>query len=77
MLAGAAVLLVASVLAGESFVLPQRIETRAALACVIVAGSIAVFLLLVFVIQRWTASRAAYVMVDIPVVTVLLSAWLD
>ena len=77
MLAGAAVLLIASAPANESFVLPERIETWAALAYMVVAGSIAVFLLLVFVIQRWTASRAAYVMVVIPVVTILLSAWLD
>lgn len=36
-----------------------------------------VFLLYVFVLQHWTASRAAYVMVLIPFVTVVLSAWLD
>jgi drug/metabolite transporter (DMT)-like permease len=36
-----------------------------------------VFLLHVYVVQHWTASRASYVMVLIPFVTVLLSAWLD
>ena len=77
MLVGAAILLTASALAGEPIVLPERVATWAALAYVVVAGSIAVFLLLVFVIQRWTASRASYVMVVIPIVTVLLSAWLD
>jgi hypothetical protein len=66
----------------ESFVIPERVATWAALAYVVVAGSIAVFLLLVYVIQRWTASRAADVVVVIPIVTVLLvtvllSAWLD
>lgn len=30
-----------------------------------------------FVLGRWAASRAAYVFVVIPFVTVLLSAWLD
>jgi len=77
MLAGGAVLLGASVLANEPLVLPERAATWAALAYVVLAGSIVVFLLLVFVIQRWTASRVSYVMVVIPIVTVLLSAWLD
>jgi drug/metabolite transporter (DMT)-like permease len=42
-----------------------------------VVGSVAVFLLWIFVLQRWTASRAAYVMVLIPFFAVALSAWLD
>lgn len=77
MLAGAAILVIASALAGEPWELPERLATWVALAYVVLAGSVAVFLLLVFVIQRWTASRASYVMVVIPFVTVLLSAWLD
>ena len=77
MLVGAVLLLGASALANEPFSLPERPETWAALAYVVAAGSIAVFLLYVFVIQRWTASRAAYVMVIIPLVTIALSAWLD
>ena len=77
MLAGATILVGASALANEPFVLPERVATWAALAYVVTAGSIAVFLLLVFIIQRWTASRASYVMVVIPIVGVLLSAWLD
>jgi drug/metabolite transporter (DMT)-like permease len=31
----------------------------------------------VYVVQRWSASRTSYVMVLIPFVTVVLSAWLD
>ena len=77
MLAGATILVGASALANEPFVLPERVATWAALAYVVTAGSIAVFLLLVFIIQRWPASRASYVMVVIPIVGVLLSAWLD
>lgn len=77
MLAGAAMLIFGSTLAGERFVLPERGATWLALAYVVGVGSISVFLLLVFLIRKWTASRAAYVMVVIPIVTVLLSAWLD
>ena len=77
MVTGALVLLSASFLFGEPKVLPQRTTTWAALAYVIVIGSLVVFLLHVFVAQRWNASRAAYVMVLIPLVTITLSAWLD
>lgn len=77
MLAGAVILVGASALASEPFDIPQRPATWAALVYVVAAGSIGVFLLYVFLIQRWTASRAAYVMLVIPVVTVVLSAWLD
>jgi drug/metabolite transporter (DMT)-like permease len=51
--------------------------TWAALAYVVVIGSVVVFLLHVWVAQQWTASRAAYVMVTTPLVTIVLSAWLD
>jgi drug/metabolite transporter (DMT)-like permease len=62
---------------GESWTLPALPETWVALVYVTVVGSVIVFLLHVFVVQQWTASRTAYVMVLIPIVTVALSAWLD
>jgi drug/metabolite transporter (DMT)-like permease len=77
MVTGALVLLSVSILLGEPKVLPQRSETWTALAYVTAIGSVVVFLLQVYVAQRWAASRAAYVMVVIPFVTVTLSAWLD
>ena len=77
MAAGAVVLVGASVGAGEPTALPQRAATWLALGYAATLGSVGVFLLHVYVVQRWTASRAAYVMVLIPVVTVGLSAWLD
>jgi drug/metabolite transporter (DMT)-like permease len=77
MTAGAALLLAASALAGESLVLPQGAETWVALAYLVAVGSVAVFLLYLFVLRHWAASRAAYVFVVIPFVTVVLSAWLD
>lgn len=77
MVTGAGVLLVTSVLVGEPHVLPQRGETWVALGYVAAIGSVVVFLLHVYVLQHWAASRAAHVMVLIPFVTVVLSAWLD
>jgi drug/metabolite transporter (DMT)-like permease len=74
---GAVVLVGASAVVGEPRVLPQRVSTWVALGYVGVVGSAVVYLLHVYVIQQWTASRAAYVMVLIPFVTVALSAWLD
>src|SRR5215207_8534716 len=77
MTAGAAVLLIASLLTDEPIVLPQRPETWAAMAYLVVIGSVVVFLLYLVVLRYWTASRASYGFVIIPFVTLVLSAWLD
>jgi drug/metabolite transporter (DMT)-like permease len=77
MTGGAAVLLIASLLADEPIVLPQRPETWAATAYLVVVGSVVVFLLYFVVLRYWAASRASYGFVIIPFVTVVLSAWLD
>ena len=77
MIAGAVVLVGASVVAGEPLVLPTRSETWIALGYVAAIGTVVVFLLHVFVAQRWGASRTAYVMVLVPFVTVVFSAKLD
>ena len=74
----AAVLLVlGSLAADERIALPERAATWAAIAYLVVVGSMLVFVLYVFVLRRWSASRAAYTFVLIPIVTVALSAWLD
>ncbi|MEX2540611.1 MAG: DMT family transporter [Trueperaceae bacterium] len=77
MAASAVVLLGASVLFGEVREVPRLTSTWVALGYVSAIGSVVVFLLYVYVVQRWSASRASYVMVLIPFVTVALSAWLD
>lgn len=77
MVASAAVLMLASTVAGEPHLVPQRAETWIALGYVAAVGSVIVFLLYVFVLREWSASRAAYVLVVVPFVTVVLSAWLD
>jgi drug/metabolite transporter (DMT)-like permease len=74
----AALLLVAcSMLVGETIELPEQGETWAALAYLVVVGSVVVFSLYIVVLRHWSASRMSYTFVLVPVVTVALSAWLD
>lgn len=77
MTAAAVLLFAGSAAAGDTWKLPDRAATWWALAYVVVAGSVLTFVLYLMVIQRWGASRAAYLFVVVPVVTILLSAWLD
>lgn len=77
MSAGAVTLFAAALLAGETIASPAGAATWSAVVYVVTFGSVAVFLLYVFVLREWEASRAAYSFVLIPVVTVALSAWLD
>ena len=77
MTAGAALLLIGSLLAGDTVELPERAETWRAISYLVVVGSGVVFVLYVLVLRYWDASRAAYGFVLTPVVTVFVSAWLD
>jgi drug/metabolite transporter (DMT)-like permease len=77
MSAAAIALVLAAVVAGDTIELPEASETWAAVLYIATFGSVAVFLLYLYVLRRWIASRAAYSFVVIPVVTVVLSAWLD
>ncbi len=72
---GALLLLGASVLTGEARVLPTDARTWGAVAYVSIAGTAAVFSLFVYVVQRWTASATSYVMLVMPLVTMVV-AWL-
>jgi drug/metabolite transporter (DMT)-like permease len=77
-MAAAAVMLVGgAILVGDTITLPEHAETWIALVYLVVVGSIVVFGLYVLVLRYWSASRAAYTFVLVPVVTVALSAWLD
>jgi drug/metabolite transporter (DMT)-like permease len=77
MTTGAAILFAGSVLAGEPLGLPQLSATWVAIGYLVAVGSVLVFVLYLFVLRYWAASRVAYVFVLSPVVTVFLSAWLD
>jgi drug/metabolite transporter (DMT)-like permease len=77
MAAGSALLILGALLARESIEVPDRSSTWLALAYLVVVGSGLVFVLYVVVIRVWGAARAAYTFVVIPLVTIVLSAWLD
>jgi drug/metabolite transporter (DMT)-like permease len=72
---GAAVLVAVAAAAGERLALPTEGETQLAVAY-LVAATVGLFLLVLFVVQRWTASATAYTFVLMPVVAVALGALL-
>jgi drug/metabolite transporter (DMT)-like permease len=76
MTAGTAVLLIGSLLFGEAWQLPVRLPTILSVAYLVVAGSVIVFYLFVYIIERWTASASSYQFVLFPFVTVLVGSWL-
>jgi drug/metabolite transporter (DMT)-like permease len=74
MLVGAAVLLPVSLFIGERWVLPTQQDTWAAMVYLVLAGSVAVFWLYVFVLRRWSASAASFEFLLIPLATIPFSA---
>jgi len=76
MTVGAVVILGAAVIRGDDIELPEMAATWLAQAYMILVGSVLVFVLYVFILSRWEASRATYTFVVVPPVTVLVSWWL-
>jgi drug/metabolite transporter (DMT)-like permease len=77
MAVGAAFLLIASRVAGQPWEVPDRAATWLAVVYLVLVGSVVVFVLFLVVLKYWEASRVAYGFVITPIITVLLSAWLD
>ncbi|MEK6190710.1 MAG: EamA family transporter [Chloroflexota bacterium] len=67
-------LFVLSWVAGEPRALPIQAATWAAVGYVVVLGTVALFALYVFTLQRWTASAVSYMTLVMPLVTVTLGA---
>jgi drug/metabolite transporter (DMT)-like permease len=74
MILGAIMLAAFALASGEVFVLPTRIETWVSMAYLIGPGSIAVFLLVLYVLARWTASATSYAFLLFPLVAIVLGA---
>jgi drug/metabolite transporter (DMT)-like permease len=74
MLCGAALLIVISLVARERPTLPSRPEVWAAFVYLVTLGGIGLFVGIVFIVRRWTASASAYVTVLFPVVAVAVGA---
>lgn len=71
---GAVMLLAVSFALGEAQTIPTQPTTFLALLYLIIGGSIGVFVLYLFVVNRWTASGASYTLLIAPLVTVVLGA---
>jgi drug/metabolite transporter (DMT)-like permease len=72
---GTLILAAASLLQGESWILPSTTSVRLSLLYLIMA-SVALFLLYLFVLGRWTATGASYAFVLNPLVTMVLATFL-
>ena len=71
---GAALLLAVSLIAGESLTLPAQPPTVAALAYLVLLGSVGLFMLFLYVIERWTASATSYSLLLMPFVAMAAAA---
>jgi drug/metabolite transporter (DMT)-like permease len=76
MAAGAALLLMLSAAAGESWTMPRQPQALWAVLYLMTLGSVGLFVLVLVVVRRWTASATSYMFVLFPVVTSALGAWL-
>ena len=76
MLAGTALLLPTSLVLGETWVLPVQSDVWTALGYLVLAGSVGVFWLFVYVIARWSASVVSFEFLLIPMATIPFSALL-
>jgi drug/metabolite transporter (DMT)-like permease len=74
MILGAGMLAVIAIVTGEPVVVPVRLETWVAMAYLIGPGSVAVFVLVLFVLARWTASATSYAFLLFPLVAIALGA---
>lgn len=70
MAAGAAFLTLASLVVGEEWTVPGTAQTWVVLLWLVVAGSIGLFALFLYVIARWTASATVYALTLMPIVAV-------
>jgi drug/metabolite transporter (DMT)-like permease len=76
MTVGALILTFASLVAGESWVIPAQPSTWAALGYLVIFVTILSFILYLQVLNKWTASGASYGFVVIPLVTFVVASLL-
>ena len=75
-LVGAAVLLVVSALTGEPWRLPATPGTWLAFLYLVGPGTVVVFVLLLYLLHRWSATAVSYQFVLAPIVSITLAATL-
>jgi drug/metabolite transporter (DMT)-like permease len=74
MLMGAGMLAAVAIVTGETLVVPARPETWVSMAYLIGPGSVAVFVLVLYVLARWSASATSYSFLLMPLVAIALGA---
>jgi drug/metabolite transporter (DMT)-like permease len=74
MLFGAGLLAVVAVVTGEHLTVPTRPEIWLAMAYLIGPGSIAVFVLVLYLLARWSASATSYAFLLFPLVAIVFGA---
>jgi len=74
MLTGAAILVALSLVAAEPWLAPTQVVTWASVGYLVVFGSVVMFALYLFTLERWTASAVSYVTLLLPVVTIPVAA---
>ena len=72
---GAVFLILLTLVTGTEIVMPQLTETWVAMLYMMF-GSLVVFIAYLTVLEHWSASRASYSVLIMPLFTVLLSVWL-
>jgi drug/metabolite transporter (DMT)-like permease len=76
MTVGAVLLLGLSRVVGETWSVPREAEALWAVVYLVSLGSVGLFVLVLLVVRRWTASATSYMFVLFPVVTMALEAWI-
>jgi drug/metabolite transporter (DMT)-like permease len=74
MLIGGLLLLLLSFGTGEPWLAPSTLTSQLSLIYLVALGSIALFILYLDVLTRWTATGASYIMLVAPLVTIILGA---
>ena len=76
LISGSILLFVFSILGKEIPALPSLPQTWIALTYLVIFGTVVTFGLSLYVIKKWTASASSYTFVLMPIVTVIMGAWL-
>lgn len=74
MAAGAVLLLIGSAVAGEGWSLPAARSSWLALGWLVLLGSVGLFQLFLYIVNRWTASAATFAISAMPVIAAGLGA---
>lgn len=73
---GSLILLIISLIFNETWNLPANQATWLAYGYLVIGGSVIMFYLFLYVLQRWTASATSYVLLLVPLATIVVASLL-